>query len=57
MDKLNGYKTYIIAVLSIAGLWGGYLQGSLDLQSAINGTITALSAAAIRHGIKTDAKE
>lgn len=48
---LNGKKTYIIALLAIAGAWGAYAQGDATLADTITRTVEFLLAMTIRHGI------
>ena len=55
MKALNGYKTYIVAIVSILGAWVSVWNGTLDQSSAIKLTETAVLGMTIRHGIKTGA--
>ena len=50
---LSGYKTYILAGVTIIGAVASYLIGDLTLQAAIAIVIPALTGAFIRHGITT----
>jgi hypothetical protein len=45
---LSGKKTYAICLLTIAGLWGSYFQGTVDLQNAIEGTVAAMTGMSMR---------
>lgn len=49
---LAGYKTYIVAGVSIIGAVAGYLVGDVALMDAFQIIVTALSAAGIRNAIK-----
>ncbi len=51
---LKGYKTYIVAGLSVLGAIAGYLTGDLALTDAIQASITAVLAATIRSGITAE---
>ena len=46
---VNGYKTYIIAVVAIAYLWTSVWTGAIDAQAAIEGTFAALGGITLRH--------
>jgi hypothetical protein len=48
---LSGKKTYIICLCTIAGLWGSYLQGAVDLQNTIEGTVAALGGMSMRAAV------
>ncbi len=48
---LNGYKTYIVAALAIAGALGGWLDGDLTAVAALNLAVPALLSMTVRHGI------
>jgi hypothetical protein len=48
---LSGKKTYIICLCTIAGLWGSYLQGAVDLQNAMEGTVAALTGMSMRAAV------
>lgn len=50
---LQGKKTYIIAAIGIAGLWAQVWQGTLDQNTAIDGTLGFLGLGAVRHGVST----
>jgi len=49
---LNGYKTYIVAVVSIAWAVFGLAQGMIDGVTATNVILAALGAVGIRNAIK-----
>lgn len=53
---LKGKKTYIAAGLTILGVVGGYLSGTVLLPDAIQAILTAVFATAIRSGIATTGK-
>lgn len=49
---LSGYKTYIIAIATLAYAWGGMFIGKVDMQSAIDLSVMALGFSALRSGVK-----
>ena len=51
---LSGYKTYITAGLAVLGAIAGYLTGEATLAQAAELGFTAILAATVRAGIKTD---
>ncbi len=51
-SKVNGYKTYIIAVASICWALGGLVAGKVDANTAIQTIGLALTAMGLRHGIE-----
>ncbi len=55
LAKLEGYKTYITAAVAIVGAVGGYLTGTITLDSALHAVLTAVLSMTIRHGISTGA--
>lgn len=52
LSKLNGYKTYAIAVLTLVYAISGYLLGNIDTETAVQLVIAALGLSALRHSIK-----
>lgn len=50
---LAGYKTYILAGVTVIGAAAGYLVGDLTLIAALNLAIPALTGAFVRNGITT----
>ena len=48
-----GYKTYILAAVTVLGAAASYLVGDITLQAAIAIVVPALSGAFVRHGIAT----
>jgi hypothetical protein len=48
---LSGYKTYIVAALSLLGAAGGFLDGDLTLVAALNIAVPAVLAMTLRNGI------
>ena len=48
---LQGYKTYILAGVTVIGAVAGYLVGDLSLIDALNLAIPALTGAFVRNGI------
>lgn len=53
---LAGKKTYIAAVVALLGVIAAYLQGQMDLASAIEAAVTAVLAVTLRAGIKSDTR-
>ena len=51
MSFLNGYKTYIAAVVSVVSAWIGVWAGTVDAATAIQMTQVAVLGSTIRHGI------
>lgn len=52
---MSGYKTYIVAISSIAVAVGGFLKGAVTFPDLLEVVTTALAAAGIRHGVSTTA--
>ena len=48
---LSGYKTYIVAALTILGAVGNFLVGDMSLTDAIQLIVPAVLSMTIRHGI------
>lgn len=47
----NGLKTYIVGSVSIVYAWVSVWGGTMDVGTASQITVTALTAMTIRHGI------
>jgi hypothetical protein len=57
LSRLNGHKTYILAVLAIAyAIYGWLVLGTLPQNDAIDIIFVALGAGSLRHGITTAGK-
>ncbi len=56
MNKINGVKTYVVALGAILTAIGAYMNGAMDLDTCIQTVFGALAAASIRHGITTEKK-
>lgn len=54
---LSGYKTYISAGLAVLGAIAGYLTGDATLAEAAQLGFTAIMAATIRSGVKTEVEK
>jgi hypothetical protein len=54
MGVLSGYKTYILAGITVLGAVASYLVGDLSLADGLQLIVTALTGAFIRNGVKTD---
>ena len=52
---LSGYKTYILAAVTVIGAAAAYLVGDTTLQEALAIVVPAVSGAFVRHGIATTA--
>jgi len=52
---LTGYKTYILAALTVAYAVIGSYIGQIDGNAALQLIVTALGAAFVRHGVSTSA--
>ena len=52
---LSGYKTYILAAVTVIGSAAAYLVGDTTLQEALAIVVPAVSGAFVRHGIATTA--
>lgn len=50
---LKGYRTYVLAGVTVIGAVAAYLVGDADLASTIQLVVTGLSAAFIRSGVNT----
>lgn len=50
---LKGYKTYILAAVTVIGAAASYLVGDITLVEALNLAIPAISGAFVRNGIST----
>ena len=48
---LKGYKTYIVAGVTVIGAIAAYLVGDATLQATIQLVVTAVLGATIRHGV------
>lgn len=51
LNRIDGYKTYIVATLAIAWAVGGMVAGLLPASEAINVILAAMGAAGLRHAI------
>jgi hypothetical protein len=50
---LKGYKTYILAGVTIIGAAASYLVGDITLQAAVQLAVTAALGATLRDGISS----
>jgi hypothetical protein len=53
LAPLAGYKTYIAAILAVAGALAGALDGDMTWQQASAIVVPAVIGAALRHGLST----
>lgn len=53
MDKLNGWKTYLVAAAAIISAVAGYFTGALTIAQMIEAIFAAISTMTIRHAITT----
>jgi hypothetical protein len=54
---LKGYKTYILAGVTVIGAAASYLVGDITLQAAVQLAVTAALSATIRDGINSALKK
>jgi len=57
LSSLAGYKTYLVGAVAAAKAWFVVVYGhpwSADVDAAINYTLVALGAMALRSGMKTE---
>lgn len=54
IEKLAGYKTYILGVGAILTAIGAYLGGTIDAKQLAEAIWAALIAMGIRHGVTTE---
>lgn len=54
VKKLRGYKTHIAAFVTIASTIAGYSAGEIGRGAAVQIGLTALFAALLRDGLKTE---
>lgn len=54
---LKGYKTYILAGVTIIGAAASYLVGDITLQAAVQLAVTAALGATLRDGISSVLKK
>lgn len=47
----SGYKTYILAIVTVIGAAASYLVGDASLPDTVQLVVTALLGAFIRHGV------
>lgn len=52
---LDGYKTYIVAGVSIIAAWVSVWAGTSSINDAVHVTEAGLAAMSLRHGMKTQA--
>ncbi len=52
----SGYKTYILAGVTVISSVAAYLVGDVNLQATVQLVVTALMGAFLRSGINTAAK-
>lgn len=50
---LKGYKTYILAGMTVLGAAASYMVGDITLPAAVQLAVTAALGAAVRDGINT----
>jgi hypothetical protein len=53
LDKISGYKTYAIAIATLAYAVGGVATKHLTLDQAIQLVLASGAVASLRHGIET----
>ena len=53
MGKLNGYRTYVLAVVAVVTGVAGYLLGDMSAMEAMNYVWAGGVAAALRAGVES----
>jgi len=53
MSSLNGYKTYIVGLATLAFAIGGFLSGHIEGTQAIELISIALTGMGLKHGQQT----
>ena len=53
LSKINGYKTYIVAGVTVAYAVVAHWGGTIDTNTEITMILGALGLGALRHGIST----
>lgn len=53
LAKLQGWKTYIVALIAVLTALVGYLNNQIDLPTFISAIFLAVQTANIRHGVTT----
>ena len=56
-EKLQGYKTYIVAIASITGALAAYVNGTINIAELLQAISVALLSMTIRHGITTSGEQ
>lgn len=55
LSSLNGYKTYIVAAVTVVFALASWWAGTIDQSAAIAMILGALGLGGLRHGISTGA--
>lgn len=53
MDKIKGWKTYIVGIAAILTAIGAYLNNIITLPNMVEAIFTAVATMTVRHGITT----
>lgn len=53
LSKLNGWKTYIVAIGGILTAVGTYMNGAIDIKTLLEAIWAGVIAMTVRHGITT----
>lgn len=54
LNTLNGYKTYVLAILGLVYAISGFFTGHIDANTAMELILGSGGLATLRHGISTD---
>ena len=52
IEKIDGYKTYIIGIALICYAAGGFVARKLDFNTAVQNVLLGLTALGLRHSIE-----
>lgn len=50
-EVLPGLKTHSVVIGALLVIWGGFIQGAVDLNEAISQTLLALGLSTVRLGV------
>lgn len=50
-EMLPGMKTHAVVIGALFVIWGGFIQGAVDLNEAVSQTLLALGLSTMRLGV------
>lgn len=50
-EILPGMKTHAVVIGALAVIWGGFIQGAIDLNEAVSQSLLALGLSTVRLGV------